>query len=193
MRTRHDLRARLRDGKGQSLVELAVVLPFLLFILCGLIEIGYLLVDQHVVTRLTREGSNLTSRNVTIEDAVEALTAMSAQPVDFNTRSKVIFSVLKRGAFDRIFLYQRHEHGTLSQRSQLTTRGSAVFGGAPHYEAASPDHNAGLQLTSVPANLQITRGGMMYVTEIYTRHDLLTPLGLWDVGVPTTLYSVAFF
>jgi hypothetical protein len=34
---------------------------------------------------------------------------------------------------------------------------------------------------------------MIYVTEIYTRHQLLTPLASWGLNVPTILYSIAYF
>jgi hypothetical protein len=34
---------------------------------------------------------------------------------------------------------------------------------------------------------------MIYVTEIYTRHQLLTPLASWGLTVPETLYSMAYF
>jgi hypothetical protein len=197
--TNHTLRRRARDSRGQSLVEFSLVLPLLLLLAYGVSEIGYLLLDQHVVTKLTREGSNLISRNTTLADAVTAMTSMSARPVDFSTRSKVIFSVLKKGAttgtanYDQIFLYQRHEYGSLANGSKLATRGGGTFSGPPDYQAANADSNTGLQVTNVPANLITSRGGMVYVTEIYTTHQLLTPIANWGVSIPTTLYSIAYF
>jgi hypothetical protein len=189
----------VRDCRGQSLLEFGLVLPFLLVLALGAVEVGHLLLDQHVVTKLSREGANLISRNTTLEEAVEALTSMSARPVDFNTRSKVIFSVLKKGAttgtanYDRVFLYQRYEYGNIPGNSKLSTNGGGGFGGPPDYEAANSDQAAGLQVTNVPADLIPTRGGMIYVTEIYTQHDLLTPLGRFGIGIPTRLYSIAYF
>jgi hypothetical protein len=199
MKTIEQLRRRVRDTRGQSLLEFALLTPFLIVLMFGAIEFGYLLLDQHIVTKLTREGSNLISRNTTLQDAADALCAMSARPVDFGSRSKLIFSVLKRGSttgsanYDRIFLYQRLEYGTLGGSSRLTTRAGGGFGGPPDYEATNSDNAVGLQVTNVAADLISTRGGMIYVTEIYTAHDLLTPLGHWGIGVPTTLYSVAYF
>jgi hypothetical protein len=197
--TRPTLHRRVLDDRGQSIVEFALVLPLLLILVFGVVEFGYALLDQHVVTKLTREGSNLISRNTTLQDAANALAAMSALPVDFSTRSKVIFSVLKKGStvgsgnYDRIFLYQRHEYGPLVAASRLTTAGGGGFGGPPNYIAANSDNAVGLQVTNVPADLIAARGGMIYVTEIYTQHDLLTPLGHWGISVPTTLYSIAYF
>jgi Flp pilus assembly protein TadG len=81
------LRQRARGSSGQSLIEFAIILPFLVLLSFGVAEIGFLLLDQHVVTKLTREGSNLISRNATLQDGMTAMTAMSARPVDFSSRS----------------------------------------------------------------------------------------------------------
>jgi hypothetical protein len=171
-----------------------------LLVALGVVEVGYALLDQHVVTKLTREGSNLISRNTTIEDAVTAMRSMSTRPVDFNTNSRIIFSVLKKGAttgtanYDQILLYQRHETGALTGvSSQITTRGAGSFRGAPDYEANNSDTDANLQIINIPANLTMTRGGLLFVTEVYTQHDLLTPLQRFGVTVPDILYSIAYF
>jgi hypothetical protein len=191
---------RLTDARGQSIIEISILMPLVLTVALGVIEFGYALLDQHVVTKLTREGSNLISRDTTLEDAVTTLRSMSTRPVDFNTRSRVIFSVLKKGAttgtvnYDQVILYQRYEYGaSVGSGSTLQIRGSGTFGAAPDYVAANSDTNAGLQISNLPSNLDVTRGGLVYVTEIYTTHDLLTPLNRFGVTVPNTLYSIAYF
>ena len=184
---------------GQSLIEFAMVLPLLLVMGLGVIEGSYALLDQHVVTKLTREGSNLISRDTTLDDASAALTSMATRPVNFNDNARLIFSVIKKGArvgtnnYDKEFLYQRYEYGSLSAQSVLTTVGSATFGGAPNYVAANADNNTNLQIANLPANLVLVRGGLLYVTEVYTRHTLVTPLEHFGITLPDTLYSVAYF
>jgi hypothetical protein len=37
------------------------------------------------------------------------------------------------------------------------------------------------------------RGGLMYVTEVFTQHNLITPLNRFGVTVPNNLYSIAYF
>ncbi len=194
------LRRAWGDDSGQSLIEMALVTPLFLTIVLGVVEVGYALADQHVVTRLTREGSNLISRDTTIQDATTAIRSMTTPPVNFdNGTSKVIFSVLKRGEtsgsanYNTIFLYQRSQYGSYAGASKLSTRGAGSFGGAPNYEAVNSDNNTALQVTNVPSNLIAVRGGLIYVTEIYTRHRLITPLDRFGISVPQTLYSIAYF
>jgi hypothetical protein len=187
------------SASGQTIVEFALLLPFLVVLLLGVIELSYALVDQHVVTRLAREGSNLISRDTAFQDAAAAMRSMASRPVDFDEGSKLIFSVLKRGAttgtsnYDKVILYQRYEVGTLPNRSALTTAGAPTFDGPPNYEAVNSDNNTGLQIANMPSDLVAVKGGMIYVTEIYTTHTLITPLDAFGISTPTTLYSIAYF
>jgi len=187
-----------RDN-GQSILEVAIVLPLLMILVLSVLDVSYALLDQHVIAKLSREGSNLISRDASLQDAGTALGAMSTRPVDFaGGRSKVIFSVVKRLAttgapnFGRDILYLRYEYGALSASSQLTTAGTASFGPPPIYIAPNSDTNTSLQLTNLPANL-LVNGSMLYVTEICTQHQLLTPLNRFGISVPNTLYSIAYF
>jgi hypothetical protein len=193
-------RRSVHPTRGQSLVEFAMVLPLFLLLILGVIEVGYALLDQHIITKLTREGSNLISRDTTLQDAGTAMNSMANAPVDFSTnRSKLIFSVLLRvsntGAtnYNQIILFQRHQIGSLPSQSALITQGSGTFGLAPDYKALNPENDTSFRITNVPANLQVGLGGMVYVTEIYSQHDLITPFNRIGMTVPTRLYSVAYF
>jgi Flp pilus assembly protein TadG len=192
------LRQRARDARGQTLVEFAMVLPLVLVLALGVIEVSYALLDQHVVTKLTREGSNLISRDSSLAETALALRNMSSRPVDFATSARMILSVIKMvntvGAanVNREVLYQRYEFGAIAANSQLTTVGAGAFGGAPDYQAANSDNDTNLRVTNLPPNL-IVPGGLLYVTEIYSRHPLITPFDRFGVSVPNTLYSIAYF
>ncbi len=106
--------SRLRSTEGQSIVEFAITLPLLLVICLGVVETAYALIDQHVVTKLAREGSNLISRDTSLERAVAVMSSMSTTPVNFNDgTSRVIFSVLMKGGttgtsnLGQVILFQR--------------------------------------------------------------------------------------
>jgi hypothetical protein len=194
------MRQRLSNCRGQSLLEFAFLMPLILTVALGVVEVGYALLDQHVVTKLTREGSNLISRDVTIDDAATAMTKMASRPVNFSSSARLIFSVLRKGSttgtanYNQTILYQRYETGALSGvTSRLSTRGSGSFHGAPNYDAYNSDTDTNLQLNPLPANIQLATGGLLYVTEIYSSHPLITPLDRFGVTVPGTLYSIAYF
>jgi hypothetical protein len=189
------------DARGQSMLEFALILPLILMVLLGVIEVGYALLDKHVITKLTREGSNLISRETALGDAATALTNMSTRPVNFTDgTSKVIFSVLKNvdavGApnFGKVVLYARHSKGGAPGTSQLKTQAAnPAMGPGPEYTAMNADGDGGLVITNMPAGLTISPGGMLYVTEIYTKHDMITPFDKFGVALPKVLYSIAWF
>lgn len=198
MKMRTSSRSAFASERGQTLVEFSLVLPLLLTLALGVIEVGYALMDQHVVTKMTREGANLISRNTTLQDAVSAMKSMSSRSVDFDNGSKIILSVIKKGAttgtnnYNHDILYQRYQYGTLSNPSALATRGTGAFGGGPEYVAANSDGDVNLQVTNLP----ITLGGpgdMLYITEIFATHALITPFDRLGVQLPRTLYSIAYF
>jgi len=191
---------RLADAAGQGLIEFALIMPIFLLLVLGVVEIGYAMLDQHVVTKLTREGSNLISRDTTLQDAATAMRTMSTRPVNLSgTTSRLILSVIKRGGttgtpnYDKDILYQRLQIGGLPQASRLQTRGAVSFGGAPDYTAANADTNTNLQITNLPGSVVLAPGGMLYVTEVYTAHSSITPLQGFGLTMPDTLYSIAYF
>jgi hypothetical protein len=190
---------QLRGSSGQSLVEFSLVLPFVIALAFGVTEVGYALLDQHVVTKLSREGSNLISRNATLEDAATAVRNMTTRPIDFDNGSTMILSVLKKVAlpgsanFGNVILYQRYEFGTLSVESSLQTVGPASFGGPPNYVAPNSNEDTNLRIMDLPANIDIADGSLLYVTEVFTTHARITPLDRFGVTVPDRLYSIAYF
>ena len=176
------------------------MLPFILVLALGILETSFALLDDHIVTKLSREGSNLISRDATLQDAATAMRQMANRPVNFDDgSSKLIFSVIKRGArtgtsnYDKPYLYQRYTYGTYSGNSRFTTAGAGSFGGAPDYYANNPDTDASLQITNLPPNIVPTPGSLIYVTEIFSRHALITPLDRFGITLPTTLSSIAYF
>jgi Flp pilus assembly protein TadG len=191
---------RIGASNGQGLVEFAVALPLLLLLALGVVEVGYALLDSHVVTKLAREGSNLISRDTSLQDAATAMRNLSSRPVNLDNGSRLIFSVIKKGAtagtanFDKEILYQRYEYGNLAGvTSAVKTKGSGSFRGAPDYEAVNSDSDANLQIKTLPVTLNLVRGGMIYVTEIYAKHPLITPVDRFGLRLPQTLYSIAYF
>ena len=190
-------RRTLSCESGQAVLEFALVVPLLLVLVLGVVEVSYALLDQHIVTKMTREGSNLISRDTSLADAATAMINMSSRPVNFTDGSStVIFSVVKNVAtlgasnYGKSVLYARYQYGSYSGSSILNNSGGS-FGSAPDYEAVNSDNDTSLQITNLPTTL--TPGDMLYVTEIYTRHPIITPFDRFGITVPQTLYSIAYF
>ncbi len=193
-------RRRAGSASGQSLIEFALVLPLVLLVALGVIETSWALLDEHVVTKLSREGSNLISRDTTIQDATTAMRQMATLPVNFdNGSSTVIFSVIKRGAisgtanYDKPFLYQRFTYGTHAGTSQFNTAGAARSAVRPTTWPTIRIPMRRCKLRTLRATLVPTLGQLIYVTEIFSQHQLLTPLDRFGIAMPTTLSSIAFF
>lgn len=188
----------LRRDSGQSMIEFAIVLPLLLVVVLGVVETSYALFDQHVVTRLSREGSNLISRDTALGDAAIVLRNMASRPVDFNTNSKVIFSVILNidtttaTNYNRPILYQRYSYGSGPGTSRLSSGGGS-YGSGPEYTAVNPNSDTGLRVSNLPPNVVVPLGGMVYVTEVFTQHTLITPFDRFGVTIPNALYSIAYF
>lgn len=191
--------SRCASQAGQGLVEMAIVLPVAMLLALGVVEVSYALLHQHILSKISREGANLISRDVTLLDAGTALRNMTTPPVDFDNGSRVIFSVLKKGEtlgtanYDRIILYQRYGVGALAVSSILQTAGNGSFGPAPEFQALNSDNDTNLQITNLPPNLDIVRGGLLYVAEVFTDHPVITPLDRFGVTVPSRLHSIAYF
>jgi Flp pilus assembly protein TadG len=191
------IRQRSVGSSGQSLIEFAMVLPLILVVAMGVIEVGYALLDQHGVTKLTREGSNMISRDTSLDDAFKALASMTTRSLDFTKNATVIFTVIKVGTTTgtvncgKEVIYQRMQKGTVAATSALSSTGGS-FGGGPDYQAANSDTDSSLQVTNLPANL-VGSGGMIYVTEVFVNHPLITPFDRIGITLPKTLYSIAYF
>jgi hypothetical protein len=195
---RSRFRGRARRTDGQSVVEFALALPLFLLLCLGVMEFGYALYEDHLIIALAREGSNLISRQSTIQDAETALLAGVHPPISFNQNGKLIFSVVKLGTgganLNQPIIYQRRIVGSLTANSILGTPPTASYNGAPDYSAVNADNDGTIRVAgSLPNGLTLTAGQSVYVTEIYTKHNILTPAANFGVTLPTNLYASAYF
>lgn len=76
--------------KGQALVEMALLLPFLLILLVGMVELGVALQRQMIVVNAAREGARFGAFGATPQD-IHAQTLLAAsQMVEFDEENAVI-------------------------------------------------------------------------------------------------------
>jgi len=193
------LESSARPGmRGQSLVEFAMVMPLVLVLVLGVIEVSYALFENHLITKLAREGANLISRGTNLGEAETSLLAATTPPVAFNAKGKLVLSVIKLGEsganLNQPIISQRRIVGSLSANSVLGNPPTASYSGAPHYSAVNPNNDSSVRVSgALPNGLTLAAGQSVYVTEVYTRHDLITPFEKFGVALPANLYASAYF
>ncbi len=122
------------------------MLPLVLLIVLGVVEVSYAVLDQQVVTRLTREGSNLISRDTSLADAATAISTITSRPVNLANGSRMIFSVLRRGAttgtanYNQIILYQRYVFGNYTGNEQADHAGRRLLQRSARLRGHQPRH-----------------------------------------------------
>ena len=188
---------RRRRRAGQTLAEVAIVLPLLFLLMFGLVELGWAIYQSNVMRGYVREASNIISRNGTIEDAEVGVIAAAAAggPVEIGPEaesSTMILSVVTLASTGdnrgQPIIIQRHAIGGLDEQSVLGDPPASAFGRAPDYNALDPSDDGRL-LATLPDGYTLQAGQSLFVTEIYTRRERII-----DVGeLPDVLYASAFF
>ncbi|MGN0547583.1 MAG: TadE/TadG family type IV pilus assembly protein [Acutalibacteraceae bacterium] len=64
------MKKKLKNENGQAMVEFALVLPILLFVVCGIIDFGWLFYNQLSLDNACREGARYAAICSTEEDCV---------------------------------------------------------------------------------------------------------------------------
>ncbi len=88
------LRSTLGSQKGQSLIELSLIAPLMIFLAYGAIEIGQVISTYLTITHTTREGANLVSRGTQPSDALDAIISASSNTFTTSQQAnwKIIYS-----------------------------------------------------------------------------------------------------
>ena len=66
------LRSKMRDQHGQSMVEMALVLPILILLVFGIIEYGRIYTHQLEINAAVRQGARIASVNNKSNDSINA-------------------------------------------------------------------------------------------------------------------------
>ena len=82
----------LKQSDGQTMVELALILPVLLLLSFGVFEYSRSVLTKNIITNMSREGANLAARTQT--DAQEIMTAIAttADPLDMGTNGMIFIT-----------------------------------------------------------------------------------------------------
>ena len=94
MRTSTRLKPPATDA-GQSMIELALILPFLLVLTLGVADVGRALLFNNILTHMSREGANLASRTSQSPAFIINTLNQTAAPLDMATQGMGILSRVK--------------------------------------------------------------------------------------------------
>jgi len=79
-------------SQGQSLIELAILLPLLLMLVFGVIDYARAIQFNNILVAMSREGANLASRTSALpQDIIRALN-VTAAPLVMNTRGRIFIT-----------------------------------------------------------------------------------------------------
>lgn len=89
--------ARRYSERGASALELALLLPLLVVLVFGVIDLGRLIHARLVVTNVSREGGSLASRDIQTGNNLIAMLQSSATPFDLVNEGKIYVWKIKGG------------------------------------------------------------------------------------------------
>jgi Flp pilus assembly protein TadG len=164
-----------RDCRGVAVVEFAMVLPIMLVLMFGIVELGRAVLTRQVMLNVSREAANLASRGTTMNDAIAAV-QMSAAPLDLPARGYVILTEVRRDGNNALRIYQQRALGATPEASRVGV-GVGSLASLP----ATP--------TPIPPP-----GFNLFVAEVFYHSDPITPLGnLLNSAIGDVYYDIAYF
>ncbi len=177
----HGRRTRLQHRSGQALVEFMFVAVMLLLLVFGLIDFCRAISTRLVITNLSREGSNLASRNTPITNAVQAVIDADA-PLDIDTHGRVIITAVANDANGNCIITNQFAMGGIAAFDAESRVGLGI--GTPAKSGWIPTTTPSLPV----ANQTV------YVTEVFYEFKAVTPVGQFlSFTLPSPLYDVAYF
>lgn len=160
-----------RRDDGVELVELVVVLPFLLIMSFGILELGNALDKAHGISTLSREGANIAVRGTAL-DTVAAVTMSNGASIGLDVRGGTIVS--------RILV----EGGAPTLKEQVATSG---------YDGLSRVGQVDSTVSKY-AGAGLIDGQQLFAVEIFYDHQKVTPLSrILGPIIPDTMYDVSVF
>ena len=148
-----------------------MVLPLILFLLLGMLEIGNALAVSHTLSRLSREGANIASRGTSL-DTVLTVMATNGEDIHLGRRGgSVVSKVAVRS--DGILILDQVITPGLEDKSRIGTIGSNPVSFASYGLEAGNTH---------------------YVVEVFYHYRPITPFArLFESALPDPIYERAVF
>lgn len=160
-----------RCERGQNVAEFAMVLPLIMVVFMGLVELGFAYDRVHGMTAISREGANIAARGTSLSETLDAA-LLNGQSLGVSTSGGVIAS--------RIVV----RDGVAVIDEQLASDGF--------------EEDSRLAESDDPADLVTDAGyrdgSTLYSVEVFLAYRPITPVGHFLEGLlPDFLYERAVF
>ena len=182
------IKLKLHSQKGQSLIELSLIAPLMIFLAYGAIEVGSVISTYLTMTHTSREGANLASRGTTATQTLDAIVAASSNTFRSSNGAnwKIIYSKLVQDTTIpcpnppttpctyRINSQQFHPVGLLVKNSKLSTNGAVN------------------DIVTIPGINGVKAGQTFHVIEVFINYapSIVTFVGR---GINTDFYDRTIF
>jgi hypothetical protein len=161
----------MSDARGQAVAEFALVVPLILFLFLGMVEIGNAMAVSHTLSKLTREGANIASRGTSLDTVLTVVAANG----------------------DEIRLGRRG--GSVVTRVEMRVDGPLILDqvSTPGFEDHSRMGTIGQSPVAL-ASIGLERGSTHYVVEIFYYYRPVTPFArLFESALKDPIYERAVF
>jgi hypothetical protein len=160
--------------KGAAAVELALILPMLLILVFGIIDLGRLIQARLILSNVSREGGSMASRGYASGSNLLSMLQSSGTPLDLSGLGRIYVSRIKAGTSDTPApsIDTQQYVGALNVTSSIS--GTSPLG----LSEALYKH---LEFKGPPQNTSDI--GELWVVEVYYKYTPITPLPNFLKGV----------
>ena len=157
-------------ARGLAVVEMVFVLPLLLLLGLGVIEVSHLILAKNISTALAREGANLASRSFSDSDQeiMDAM-ALSADPLDLSQDGVIYISVVVGDDHQDPYISEQHRWLDYGYSSS-----SRMWGSCPSWDGNGESDllSTKPRLTNFPMALE--PGETVHIVEVIYDYSFLT-------------------
>lgn len=167
---------RFLRQRGQSVVELALVLPLLVLLMLALVDLSRAIQAYNIISNMSREGANLVARSAIDQEQIMDSLARTAQPLKMSEQG---------------MMYVTEVRGTAGSNSMVTP----VFISQRGWQGRSspPSRINSTNVAAAIEGITLSDGDTIYIFEVFYQYTSLFNAGGEYQALSPQLHSVSIF